>query len=735
MDFIMGTNLALEGWNMLCVPGSNNEKQPHYQTHLDHKESCQVRSNLYEYTASLSTIYHYDVTIKSNYSHNDICSNKKRPLSLTLKRQLFISAIKGWDIFCDKCAVFDGNKNCYTTSLLPIIGPFAEIRCKFQDEAEVYRINIQPTKKYNGTCMIDTNALQDSSIQMPQEVLTTMSIVLRHHPSLHSIPVSQGFFNRPRSPFTLEDGLEIWPGYTFSLSVGRRLFLNFEICMKLFYPACNIMQAKKMDILRKAKIFTTHRGFVKKYKIIGFGSSAAQQTFEMQGTKTTVLEYFRSRYPHIQLKHPDIPVIDVGIKNFPVYIPQEICYFCPNQTYDHELSLAQQMSFVPQGSLSPNEKFTEISKKLSLFLDCNKSVMEHFKISINPEPVMLKASLLKAPVLKYKNYIEIPKGGIWQSHVFYKPIILRRWLVLAFNKTSHPIKDQIKALGDKCHLSTTIVTEKNIVIKDTNKLFCLNLIQNINSKLRGINWILDPSTCPRMLKGPGVLVMGADVFHAAAKSPDPSIAAVSCNIDEHFNNYEGVRRQQPARCEIIQDLKEMVAECLSTFYRNNPSPNRIFFFRDGVGEGQFDTVKEQEIPKVLQAFTQVFPTSKLPTLTYIVVIKRHHLRISEDILAQNGQNVLPGTALINTVATKPNEFLLCSHPGIIGTSIPIKYVVLHDDCKLSNMEICQVAYALCHLHSGSNRTISIPIPVHHAHHQALRGKESLANFDFSKQNK
>jgi eukaryotic translation initiation factor 2C len=78
----------------------------------------------------------------------------------------------------------------------------------------------------------------------------------------------------------------------------------------------------------------------------------------------------------------------------------------------------------------------------------------------------------------------------------------------------------------------------------------------------------------------------------------------------------------------------------------NPYPNRIIFYRDGVSEGQFKTVLEQEVDKIkgtpLSSLSLIvsytYPSASLiaactklgispvPKITFIVVGKRHHVR-------------------------------------------------------------------------------------------------------------
>lgn len=52
---------------------------------------------------------------------------------------------------------------------------------------------------------------------------------------------------------------------------------------------------------------------------------------------------------------------------------------------------------------------------------------------------------------------------------------------------------------------------------------------------------------------------------------------------------------------------------------------RIIFFRDGVSEGQLNTVLEEEITAIKAACREVHPKYN-PKLTYIVCAKRHNYR-------------------------------------------------------------------------------------------------------------
>lgn len=92
-----------------------------------------------------------------------------------------------------------------------------------------------------------------------------------------------------------------------------------------------------------------------------------------------------------------------------------------------------------------------------------------------------------------------------------------------------------------------------------------------------------------------VIFVGADVTHPpAGDRTKPSIAAVVGSMDAHPSRYTATVRTQTHRQEIIVELSSMIKELLIQFYRNTHfKPTRIIFYRDGISEGQFDKVRDE----------------------------------------------------------------------------------------------------------------------------------------------
>ncbi|KAJ7500499.1 argonaute-like protein [Mycena galericulata] len=264
--------------------------------------------------------------------------------------------------------------------------------------------------------------------------------------------------------------------------------------------------------------------------------------------------------------------------------------------------------------------------------------------------------------------------------------------------------------------------------------FWANVALKVNVKLGGINVITDP-TQGAILSDPHnpTVVMGADVMHPGAGTTGrPSFAAVVSSVDSNAAKYVATQRVQASRQELISDLQEMTEYLLQKYmsYREHaekvdPSkraPKRLIFYRDGVSEGQFQQVLDQELPLIRAACLQL---KIKPTITLVVVGKRHHVRFfpTNERDADRSGNCPAGTVVDRDVG-HPTEFdfYLQSHGGLLGTSRPAHYSVLYDENNLTADTMQALSFALCHVYAGSTRSVSIPAPVYYADTVCARAK-------------
>ena len=291
--------------------------------------------------------------------------------------------------------------------------------------------------------------------------------------------------------------------------------------------------------------------------------------------------------------------------------------------------------------------------------------------------------------------------------------------------------NQIKRLGDTVagmNIATQCVLSLTVQRK-CNTATLANICLKINARLGGYNTIIDPTTRPSLLRGMPVIIFGADVTHPRSDdTTSPSIASVVASVDLDGSRYRALHRVQKHRQEIIADLREMAKEHFKEFYRcTKQKPVKVIFYRDGVSEGQFDSVRMEEIA-ALQGACMDLQEGYQPKITFVVVQKRHHTRffpVSQQDAGNKG-NVPPGTT-VDMEITHPtqHDFYLCSHAAIQGTSRPCHYHILWDDSDFSADDIHLFTYQLCHMFWRCNRAVSYPAPTYYAHRDAAHARMLL----------
>ncbi|CAM8927174.1 unnamed protein product [Rhodiola kirilowii] len=266
-----------------------------------------------------------------------------------------------------------------------------------------------------------------------------------------------------------------------------------------------------------------------------------------------------------------------------------------------------------------------------------------------------------------------------------------------------------------------------------NDQYLANLAMKINAKLGGSNMEL-LNHLPRFEREKHVMFVGADVNHPSRGDETiPSIAAVVATMNwPGANRYAARVQPQAHRCETIVNFAEMCFDLVRSYEGvNGRRPDRIVIFRDGVSDGQFDMVLNQELAGLKTIFKM---QGYSPTLTLIVARKRHPTRLFLEDMRQGGRsgNILPGT-VVDTTIVHPTEFdfYLCSHQGLLGTSKPTHYHVLLDDHGFSSDDLQKFIYYLCFTFARCTKPVSLVTPVYYADLVAYRGRmyyEALQSF-------
>ncbi|KAK0472793.1 ribonuclease H-like domain-containing protein [Armillaria novae-zelandiae] len=497
------------------------------------------------------------------------------------------------------------------------------------------------------------------------------------------------------------------------------------------------------------------------------------------GSQTSVAQYCAQANQQVQL--PNIICIQTPKG---AVIPLERCYIVPGQLSRAELTPDATRAMVEFATKKPDQRLSAIKTGIQVLAYGQSRYVRDFGLDIKTGslPMDNPARVINPPDLRYgqgsKQATIRPKDGAWNlvDKKFTKPMPLGTWMVVIFlppNRfSSNEAKETIIGLIKACETVGMQVPEKQplFVYKNPQDIVdklrsteserktiptfivcilpdgsnadlytavkhcgdikrgvatqCLrvgkcrgakaqywaNVALKINAKLGGVNVIPDPSSAP-IISDPKqpTIVMGADVMHPAPGSQTPSYAAVGGS-------------------EMIKDLRTMAKDLLMAYmvYRRDVEniktlPKRLIFFRDGVSEGEFQRVLDQELP-LLQDACKDAGMNPPPKITFVIVGKRHHMRgfgkNDKDKDFRSG-NLLPGT-VVDQGVTNPVEFdfYLYGHGGILGTSKPMHC----NDFGFSADAIQALAYTLCYTYARTTRSVSIPTPVYYAHIVCSRAK-------------
>uniref|UniRef100_A0A915PZK5 Piwi domain-containing protein n=1 Tax=Setaria digitata TaxID=48799 RepID=A0A915PZK5_9BILA len=249
-----------------------------------------------------------------------------------------------------------------------------------------------------------------------------------------------------------------------------------------------------------------------------------------------------------------------------------------------------------------------------------------------------------------------------------------------------------------------------------------NICLKINTKLDGINNEVARSQLYWKKftdKEAPTLFIGVDVIHPpSGDQSSPSIVAIVGSLNINGTRYAASLKIQKPGLELITHSVEAFRTRIMNFeMQAGCKPQHIVVLRDGVSDSQFMDVINEELLCLKTAIHQLDQLYD-PTVSYVIVQKRHHTRfIEQDVkISKDKGNIPPGTVVDSTITSPLRfDFYLCSHRGAIGTSRPSHYTVLYDSWRLSADEWQQMIYALCHVYARCSKSVSIPAPVYYAH--------------------
>ncbi|KAG6860668.1 hypothetical protein C0995_008856 [Termitomyces sp. Mi166 len=277
-------------------------------------------------------------------------------------------------------------------------------------------------------------------------------------------------------------------------------------------------------------------------------------------------------------------------------------------------------------------------------------------------------------------------------------------LVLLENSDNY-IYPAIKRIGDVELGLHTVHMQLSKVLTDDRKQdqYFSNVALKVNTKLGGINHLLDEAAMKWLTKKKTMMV-GIDVTHPGPGSREgtPSIAALVASVDDSFVQFPASLRIQKSKQEMLGELNNMLVERLLAYERKNKKlPERIIVFRDGVSEGQFDTVIQDELPQILDAFKK-FETKERKT------------------------KYRPQLSII--ICGFDFDFYLQAHAGLQGTVKATHYTVIYDENLFTADEIQRGTHDTSYLYARATKAVSLIPPAYYADLACERGRCYLNDF-------
>jgi aubergine-like protein len=372
-----------------------------------------------------------------------------------------------------------------------------------------------------------------------------------------------------------------------------------------------------------------------------------------------------------------------------------------------------------------------LSKWALVFMDKNKTAVQNFnKIMMQQGPKMgisvANPKVVALPNDKTETYLKAMKELIDPSVQ----------LVLAVVPAQKA--DRYAAIKKLCCIDKPVASQVVCLKTISNEKRLTSVVQKIvlqiNSKLGGELW-----ACLTPYKN--LMVVGIDVFHDKARKSG-SIAGLVASVNDSLSRYYSTAVFQKQGQEIVDCLKSAFNDALLNYFDvNHRFPDHVVVFRDGVGDGQLDMVRDYESEQFRAALSphskvssdlssgsltsanatrlsQLVPGDYDPGFSYVVVQKRINTRIFSRPRAGVVENPPPGTVLDHTVTRfKFADFFLIPQCVNQGTVTPTHFVVVNsvNNKVMDATHIQKLAYKLTHMYYNWPGTVRVPAPCQYAH--------------------
>ncbi|KAH9525714.1 Piwi-like protein 1 [Bulinus truncatus] len=283
-------------------------------------------------------------------------------------------------------------------------------------------------------------------------------------------------------------------------------------------------------------------------------------------------------------------------------------------------------------------------------------------------------------------------------------------------------KDRYDAIKKCCCIDnpvpSQVVVTKTLQKKQGLMSVATKIAIQLNCKMGGEVWGAE-------IPLKGLMVIGIDTYHDSAHK-NQSVGALVASLNKECTRYFSKTEYHPSKDELMRNLQPLMAAALRKYHDvNGALPQKIILYRDGVGDGQLQTVFHSEQEQIMSAIRDAGGNDYRPGFSFVIVKKRIQTRL----FAKEGNSVgnpYPGT-IVDQCITKPNwyDFFLVSQSVRQGTVTPTSYNVIFDESGLQPDHIQRLTYKLTHLYFNWQGTVRVPAPCQYAHKLAFLQGQSL----------
>jgi aubergine-like protein len=235
-----------------------------------------------------------------------------------------------------------------------------------------------------------------------------------------------------------------------------------------------------------------------------------------------------------------------------------------------------------------------------------------------------------------------------------------------------------------------------------------NIALQIQSKMGNNPWLIEHD-----LKD--TLILGADVYHSRQNR---SVASLVGQFGKNLRSmYTETSVQTSKYQEIIKSMGKMFLSILERYETvEKKLPDRIIFYRDGVGESFIDTILMTEVSSIVGILDKKCTLTR-PKLTVVLVTKRIDDKFA--LVDKELSNPKSGT-IIESSVVEPNRttFFMFSHAVTQGTANPTKYQLVYDESNQKLEDLIQLTFNLCWGYFNWQGPVKVPSPVQYAHKNA-----------------